>query len=417
MDASVLSGDLAAEARLEDVNFYLGDPYPIYVRLRQEAPIFWCEKGNFWALSKYEDIAWVEGQPNPPFTTVDGLFIPDAANPARTAERDPGGAQQAGAGFMSDPPRHTNFRRLVTPAFSPKRLAGLEPRIRTIAAELLDQLPVGEPVDFVEGVSVPLAIRVVADFLGVPSQDWDQVRRWADSFMLNLGGALAPGSPEEQKAAEDLGQMYAYFVQSMAERRGNPREDLMSTVANMQVEGEFLTEQTSVAICFSVLVAGNDTTRNTLSGAMVAFADHPDQWDRLVADPTLAGNATEELLRFVCPVIHFGRRATEPLVIRDQPIAAGDFVVMLYGSGNRDEEIWSEPDTFDVGRQLAQRHLSFGWGLHRCIGAALGRAEIRIVLEGLVERFQGWEIAGPVQRLPSTAVNQYEHLPVALTRR
>jgi cytochrome P450 len=417
MDASVLSGDLAAEARLEDVNFYLGDPYPIYARLRKEAPVFWCKSGNFWALSKYEDIAWVEGQPNPPFTSVDGLFIPDAANPARTAERDPGGAQQAGAGFMSDPPRHTNFRRLVSPAFSPKRLGDLEPRIRTIVAELLEQLPTDEPVDFVEGVSVPLAVRVVADFLGVPSQDWDQVRRWADSFMLNLGGALAAGSPEEQQAITDLGQMYTYFVDSLAERRERPREDLMSTVATMQVDGQFLTEQTAVAICFSVLVAGNDTTRNTLSGAMVTFAEHRDQWNRLVADPTLVGNATEELLRFVCPVIHFGRRATEPLVIRDQPIAAGDFVVMLYGAGNRDEEVWPDAETFDVGRPLAQRHLSFGWGLHRCIGAALGRSEIRIVLEGLIGRFKGWEIAGPVQRLPSTAVNQYEHLPVALTRR
>ena len=417
MDAPVLNGELAAEARLEDVNFYLGDPYPIYARLRKEAPVFWCESGNFWALSKYEDIAWVEGQGNPPFTTVDGLFIPDAANPARTAERDPGGAQQAGAGFMSDPPRHTNFRRLVTPAFSPKRLADLEPRVRTIVAELLDQLPTNQPVDFVEGVSVPLAVRVVAEFLGVPSQDWGQVRRWADSFMLNLGGALGEGSPEAQQAAEDLGQMYAYFVESLTERREQPREDLMSTVATMQVDGKFLTEQTAVAICFSVLVAGNDTTRNTLSGAMVTFAEHRDQWDRLVADPTLAANATEELLRFVCPVIHFGRRATEPLVIRDQPIAAGDFVVMLYGAGNRDEEVWPDAETFDVGRALAQRHLSFGWGLHRCIGAALGRSEIRIVLEGLVERFKGWEIAGPVERLPSTAVNQYEHLPVALTRR
>jgi cytochrome P450 len=417
MDASVLTGDLAAEARLEDVNFYLGDPYPIYARLRKEAPVFWCEAGNFWALSKYEDIAWVEGQGNPPFTTVDGLFIPDAANPARTAERDPGGAQQAGAGFMSDPPRHTNFRRLVTPAFSPKRLANLEPRVREIVGQLLDDLPTGEPVDFVEGVSVPLAVRVVADFLGVPSQDWDQVRRWADSFMLNLGGALAPGSPEEQQAIADLGQMYAYFVESIAERRERPREDLMSTVATMQVDGEFLTEGTSVAICFSVLVAGNDTTRNTLSGAMITFAEHRDQWDRLVADPSLAGNATEELLRFVCPVIHFGRRATEPVVIRDQPIAAGDFVVMLYGSGNRDEELWPEGDAFDIGRPLAQRHLSFGWGLHRCIGAALGRAEIRFALEAMVERFKGWEIAGPVKRLPSTAVNQFEHLPVSLIRR
>ncbi|OBY29086.1 cytochrome P450 [Mycolicibacter kumamotonensis] len=399
------------------MNFYLGDPYPVYARLRKEAPVFWCEAGNFWALTKYDDIAWVEGQPNPPFTAVDGLFIPDALNPARTAERDPGGAQQAGAGFMSDPPRHTNFRRLVAPAFSTRRMVGLEPIVRKIVADLLDALPIGEPVNFVEAVSVPLAVRVVAEFLGIPEEDWDQARRWADSFMLNLGGALAEGSPEAQQAADDLAQMYAYFAKNIAERRGVAPEDLMSTAANMQVDGEFLTEQTAVAICFSVLIAGNDTTRNTLSGAMVAFVDYPDQWERLVADPTLVGNATEEILRFVCPVIHFGRRATESVTIRDQTIAAGDFVAMMYGGGNRDEEIWTDPEKFDIGRAQAHRHLSFGGGLHRCIGAALGRAEIRIVLEGLVERFTGWEIAGPVERLPSTAVNQYEHLPVALTRR
>lgn len=417
MDTQALVSDLAAEARLGDVDFYLGDPYPTYARLRNEAPVYWCESGNFWALTKYEDIAWLEGQGNPPFTTVDGLFIPDALQPARAANRDPGGAQQAGAGFMSDPPRHTNFRRLVSPAFSTKRLADLEPSVRRIVADLLDHLPVGEPVNFVESVSVPLAVRVVANFLGVLPEDWEQVRKWADSFMANLGGGLAEGSPEAQQAAVDLGEMYAYFVRNINERRGNPREDLMSTVANIQVDDQFLKEETAVAICFSVLIAGNDTTRNTLSGAMVTFAEHPDQWQRLVADPTLIGNATEELLRYVSPVIHFGRRATEAVTIRDQQIAAGDFVVMLYGAGNRDEDVWPDAEAFDIGRAQAQRHLSFGWGLHRCIGAALGRAEIRCTLEALIERFGGWEIVGPVTRRPSTAVNDYDQVFVSLTRR
>ncbi|OBY29274.1 cytochrome P450 [Mycolicibacter kumamotonensis] len=417
MDAPVLDGTLAAEARLDDVAFYMGDPYPTYARLRKEAPVFWCESGNFWALTKYEDIAWVEGQPNPPITTVNGLFIPDAANPARVADRDPGGAQQANAGFMSDPPQHTNFRRLVSPAFSPKRLAGLEPTVRAIVAELLDALPTDGPADFVEGLSVPLSIRVVTEFLGVPAEDWGDVRRWADSFMINLGGGYIEGSPEAQQAAADLGEMYAYFAQSIVERREHPSDDLMSTVATMQVDGEYLTEQTAVAICFSVLIAGSDTSRHALSGAMVAFARHPEQWERLLADPTLMGTATEEVLRYVCPVIHFGRRATEPVVIRGQQIAAGDFIAMLYGSANRDEDIWADGEVFDVGRPVAPRHLSFGWGLHRCIGASLGRAEIRIVLEGLLERFQGWEMAGPATRLPSTAVNNYSSVPLALTRR
>jgi cytochrome P450 len=417
MAGPVLAGDLAAVARLDDVAFYLGDPYPVYARLRREAPVFWCEPGRFWALSKNEDIAWAELQGNPPFTTTEGLFIPDAARPDRVAERDPGGAQQSGAGFMSDPPGHTNFRRLVSAAFTPKRLADLEPRVRSIAAELVGALPAGEPVDFVEAVSVPLAIQVIGDFLGVPAQDWDQLRRWTDSFMLSNGMELAEGSPEAAQMAADLAQMYGYFVQNLAECRRQPREDLMSTVAVMQVDGEPLAEASQVAICMSVLVAGNDTTRNTLSGAMVEFARHPDQWDRLAADPSLVPGTTEELLRWVCPVIHFGRRATQDLVIRDQPIAAGDFVVMLYGSANRDEDIWPDADIFDVARPVTHKHLSFGWGLHRCIGAALARTEIHTALDEMLGRFSGWELAGTPTRLPSTLVNDYQHVPLTLAPR
>lgn len=409
-------GDLAAEARLDDVNFFLGDPHPTYARLRHEAPVFWCESGQFWALAKHEDIAWTELQPNPPFTTTEGLYIAEASRPERVMDRDPGRAQQAGGGFMSDPPDHTNFRRIVSTAFTPKRMADLEPGIRVIVDELLDALPAGEPVDFVEAVSVPLAIQVIAEFLGLPKDDWGNLRRWTDSFMLHLGGGLPEGSAEAQQALEDIGAMYGFFVQGLAERRENPRDDLMSSVAVMEMNGEPLPVDSQVAVCLSVLTAGNETTRNTISGSIVTFPEHRAQWDALVANPSLAQNATEELLRWVSPVIHFGRRATQPLTIRDQRIAEGEFVVMLYGSANRDEDIWENPDVFDITRSNAQKHLSFGWGLHRCIGAALGRSEIRLTLEGLVERFAGWEIAGPVTRNPSSLVNDYKNVPVVLKR-
>src|SRR6266540_736966 len=268
MEAQPFVGDLAAEARLDDVAFFLGDPHPTYARLRREAPVFWCESGRFWALSKYEDIVWAEQQPNPPFTTTQGLYIAEASDPARVAARDPGGAQQGGASFMSDPPGHTSFRRLVGRAFTPKRMADLEPNVHTIAGGLLDRLPEGEAVDFVEAVSVPLAIQVIAEFLGVPPQDWDDLRRWADSFMLHIGGGLAEGSPEAQKAVEDIMEMYGFFVESLSERRRDPRDDLISTVVGLELDGEQLPEESQVAICLSVLAAGNETTRNTISGAM-----------------------------------------------------------------------------------------------------------------------------------------------------
>jgi cytochrome P450 len=295
-------------------------------------------------------------------------------------------------------------------------MADLEPRVHSIVGELLDRLPEGESVDFVEAVSVPLAVQVIAEFLGVPEQDWGNLRRWTDSFMLHLGGGLAEGSPEAQKAVEDIMEMYGFFVQSLAERHQDPRDDLISNVASMELDGERLPEASQVAVCLSVLAAGNETTRNTISGSMVTFAEHRGQWEKLVADPSLARGATEELLRWVSPVIHFGRRATQPLVIRDQEIAEGDFVVMLYGSANRDQDVWPDADAFDVTRVAEQKHLSFGWGLHRCIGAALGRAEIRITLEGLIERFAGWEIAGQVERHPSMLVNDYKSVPIVLTR-
>jgi cytochrome P450 len=406
-----VGGDLSAEARLDDVDFYLGDPYPTYARLRAEAPVFWCESGEFWVLSRHEDVVWVEAQPNPPFTATRGQFIPEAAKPSRADHRH----EQAGAAFVSDPPGHTRFRRLISSAFSPTRVTTLEPRIRSIASELLDQLPVGEEAEFVEAVSVPLSIQVVAELLGTSREDWENLRRWTDSFMLDLGGGFPEGSEDARRAMQDRLQIHEYFARSLAERRTTPRDDLMTTITSLVVDGAPLPEETQVGICTSVLIAGNDTTRNTLSGAMVAFAQHPEQWATLLAQPQYLENATEELLRWVTPVNHFGRRVTEPVTIRDQTMAEGDFVVMLYASANRDEDVWPDGDTFDVTRPIDRRQLSFGWGLHRCIGAGLARAEIRAVVEGMRERFGGWELSGSPERHPSTVVNDYRRVPITFT--
>jgi cytochrome P450 len=408
------SGDLSVEARLDDTAFYLGDPYPTYARLRHEAPVYWCESGRFWALSKHEDVMWAELQGNPPLTAEQGLYIAEAARPALTAERDLGGAQQSGGSFMSDPPGHTRFRRMISGAFTPEALKSLEPKIRSIAAGLLDQLPAGEVVEFVEAVSVPLSLRVICEFLGVPPDDQNDLRRWADSFMAMIGGNLPEGSPEAAQAIDDLGQMNEYFLATLKDRKTTPRDDLMSTVASLELDGEPLPEASQFAICMSVLSAGNETTRNTMSGAMVTFAEHPEQWDTLLAEPAYIENATDELLRWINPVLHFGRRATEPVTIRDQTIAEGEFIVMLYASANRDEDVWPDPDVFDVTRPLDHKQLSFGWGLHRCIGAGLARAEIGAVLDGLRERFRGWELSGSPERHPSTLVTDYRQVPITL---
>jgi cytochrome P450 len=409
---------VAAEDRLDDPMFHLGDPHATYRRLRREAPVYWCASGQFWALTKHADIVWAESQGSPPLTCMQGLFMAEAKQQERIADRDPTGLQQSGATFMSDPPNLTRFRRLVGGAFTEQRLVGMEERVRSIAVELLDALPENQAVDFVEAVSIPLAFGVAGEFLGVPREDWDRLRQWTDAHRRIIGGGDAEGSPELQRAVAGEREMHEYFADALAQRRRNPRGDLMSTIASMHSDSEALSEEAQAIVCVAFLVAGTDATRNVLAGAMECFAQFPDQWERILGDRSLVRNATEELLRWVTPVLHFGRRATQPFVIRDVEVAEGEFVVMLYESGNRDEDVWDDPDRFDVTRSIEHRnHLSFGWGLHRCIGSALGRAEIDTVLDEMAKRYRGWELAGPVVRTPSTIVKDYQRVPIALASR
>jgi cytochrome P450 len=418
MATQQLVNDLAGEARLDDPEFYLrSDRFSTYARLRREAPVFWCESAGSWVLSKHADIAWAERRGNPPLTTREGLFIREAKRPDLIAARDPGGAQVAGGGFHSDPPQHTQFRRPLNGSFLPGKLSELEPMIRALADELLDELPENEPVDFVHAFSAPLAIGVISEFLGVPRETWRDIWRWTDAQQDMIGGGFPEGSPEALQAAEDMAEMRAYFTEQLAERARAPREDFMSTVAAIELDGQPLPAASQLQAAGAVARVGNDTTRNLLAGAMATFVEHPEQWEKLIADPTLVPSATEELLRWVGPVIHFGRRATQPVVIRDQPIAAGDFLIMLFDSGNRDEDVWPDADTFDVTRGVHSPHLGFGLGIHRCVGAPLARLEIHIALEGLIKRFRSWELAGPPVRIPSTLVHTYRQLPVVLTRR
>lgn len=413
--ATQLVDDLAAEARLADPDFYLRpDRFATYARLRREAPVFWCESAGCWVLSKHADISWAELQGNPPLTTREGLNIFESKSQERVAARDPGGAQQSGGGFMSDPPQHTVFRRLLTGAFAPRRLTELEPMIQSLTDELLDELPQNEPVDFVAAVSVPLSIGVICAFLGVPREMTSDMLRWTRGMMGVMGGSLAEGSAEAAQAAADMAQMHAYLVEQLALCAQTPREDFMSTVAAVELDGKPLPDASQLNAAISVVIAGTDTTRSFFSGAIETFCEHPDQWEKLVADPGLIPSATEELLRWVCPVLHFGRRVTQPVVVRDQPMAEGEFLIMLYEAGNRDEEVWPGAETFDVTRGNRSPHLSFGSGIHRCVGAALSRLEVRVALEGLIKRFRSLEAAGPPVRIPSNLVRTYQELPIVL---
>lgn len=304
-----------------------------------------------------------------------------------------------GALLYVDPPEHQRYRRLVQPAFSPSRMRALEPAIRRRTGALLDAIGPGRTLDVVRALSLPLPLLVIADLLGLPADDWERYATWSDA-------AIDAGTAPSDEAMAALGDMADRFLDLVAERRAAPADDLVSVLASAEGAGEDgrLSDDELMMLCGQLLVAGNETTRNLVTGGLLALADQPEQWDLLADDPTLVPGAVEELLRFTTPVISFLRTATVDTEVGGQVVAAGEPVLLLYASANRDEAVFGEDaDRVDVARGEDQ-HLAFGFGEHFCIGAMLARIEARVVLEEVLAR--GWRPVrdGPARRLPSAAV-------------
>jgi cytochrome P450 len=303
----------------------------------------------------------------------------------------------------------------VSTAFTPRAVRDMEPLIREIVRTSLDRLAVGDPIDVVEAISVPVSINVIAAMLGVPREDWDEFRRATDAFVAAIDAV--PDSEEAKRMQAAIGEFLEYLDGQLALRRVEPRDDLMTAITLAEIDGERLSGPLQVQFCFNLLAAGNETTRNTISGATVAFAEHPDQWTKIVTDRALATKATEEILRWTTVFHSFVRTATRDTTIRGQRIRRGDFVAMFYPAANRDEDHWERADQFDVTRDPKPTHATFGVGPHFCLGAGLARLETRIVLEELAARFARVEITGDVVRLPSTVVDRYGHVPALLAPR
>lgn len=387
-------------APLLDDDFYRGDPFPHYARLRAEAPVAWNEKVGFWAVSTYAEVVEVSSDPER-FCSGKGILLFEI------------GAQYQTPPTMmhTDPPEHTRYRALVQPGLRPSLVAALEPRVRARARALVEAIEPGTTVDFAQGVAVPLPVQIIAELLGMPEEVWDRFYEWSE--------ATVPGAtdwPEERKQAL-RDEMSAWLLGTARERRGapEPHADIISVLANVEVGGERLTDAELTMFLVQLLVAGNETTRNMLTGGLVALAERPDQWARLVADRSLVGPGVEEMLRFTTPVIAFMRTATRDTVLGGHPIAAGDPLLLLYASANRDEaEFGPTADRFDVGRR-PNHHVAFGFGPHFCIGAALARLEGRVLLEELLDRFSSVEQAGPPERTGSSVIAGIRHAPLVFT--
>jgi cytochrome P450 len=307
------------------------------------------------------------------------------------------------------------YRQLVSKRFTPRYLRRMHDDIERIGKEIVDALVTesdeGE-CDFVERVSAPLPIAVIAWMLGVPREDWNLLFDWTNRTI----GADDPEYQEEgidrrETAQQAMIETFQYFTKLVEEKKKNPADDLITLFAHAEVDGKPLPPMDVLAWCFIIVVAGNETTRNGTTGGMLAFIEHQEQMRRLQADPTLLAPAVEEVVRWTSPIIHFGRTATADVELRGKTIREGDTLALFYPSVNRDEEIFEDPFDFRIDRQ-PNHHLGFGVGEHFCLGSHVAKLEMQVAYKHLLPRIDEIELAGPVSRLHSGLVGGVKHLPI-----
>jgi len=377
----------ALAAGVVESGLYATDPHPLFTRLRAEAPVAWNEERGFWAVTTHADVSAI-GLDHETFCSRRGILVDEIGV---TYESPP-------TMMHTDPPAHTRYRRLVQPGFKPSVVRALEPAVRVRARALVEGLGSGGGVDVVALLSVPLPLQVISEIMGLPVEDWERFYEWSE--------AVIPGATDwpEERRTRLLGEMVTFLVDLTKDRRAHPRADVLTELAQASIGGDQLNDAELAMFLVQLLVAGNETTRNLISGGLVALAENPVQWNRLAGDRSLVPGAVEEMLRWTTPVVSFMRTATRDTELSGVAVAEGEPVLMVYASANRDEAVFGPgADRFDVGRH-PNPHLSFGSGSHFCLGAALARLEGRIVLEELLDRFDTLELAGPVERSGSTVI-------------
>jgi len=387
--------------------FAAGPPHDTFRRLRAEAPVaFFPEKAGgagFWAVTRYDDVRTVSLDQQTFSSWRGGVMLPDFSEDLLAAQRET---------LPSLPPGpHGKHRRLVSGGFAPRVMRTLEPRVRELTRHILDRVATRGTCDFVTDVARELPARVICELIGIPVEDRGRIVEWSNAIVGMDDPEYAESVTSSSLAALEV---CAYAAQLAAERARAPRDDVASLLLAAEVDGERLSEAQFNAFVLVLAVAGNETTRNALSGGLLALFEHPGERARLQADPSLLPTAADEILRWVTPVMHFRRTAERDVELGGQSIRRGDKVVIWYVSANRDEAAFPAADRFDVGR-TPNDHLSFGIGPHFCLGAALARLEIRIFFEELLRRFPDIAPAGPAVRMRGNHIAGIKHLPVRLT--
>ncbi len=394
-------------ANLADPDTYeRGFPHDVFRRLRREAPVYWHARGHekgsgkgFFAVSKYEDVRYV-GRTPAIFSSEPGITIVDQ------------GPQDFEAGQSSmlqmDPPRHARYRKLVSGGFTPRRINALEPMIRELVSEILDEVAPRGGCDFVTDVAAELPLRVIARFLGVPTEERTTLFS-ASNRLIGFEDAEYGTTEEDGRAGAIELAMLAHRIAE--ERKAEPRDDIITILRNAEVDGERLSDLDFIAFFVLLTVAGNETTRNQTSHTMRLLFEHPAELAKVRDDPSLVGSAIEEALRYSPPVMYFRRTTKSDTEVRGVQIPKGSFVTTYYPSANRDEDVFPDPDRFDVTRS-PNEHLAFGEGEHFCLGATLARLQLRSMVGGMLERFPDVRLAGEIKLLRSHFIDGVKHMPI-----
>jgi cytochrome P450 len=379
------------------------DPYPAYEQMRGRSPVFHYVPFDLWMIFDFDGVK---------------RALADHEDFTSNLSRGSGHGNPGEWFIFYDPPRHTKLRALISKAFTPRVVANLEPRIRELSRQLLDQTIERGEMDLVEDFAVPLPMRVIAELLGVPASDWPRYKRWSDTI-LKIAGSVskdeeAARTIQEYRAVTE--EMRAWLPEMIADRRGAHQDDLLKRLVEAEVDGEQLSQKEILGFVQLLLVAGQETTANLINNAIICFIEHPDQLARLRAAPELLPSAIEEVLRFRSPLHWMPRVTTREIEMHGQIIPAGKVVLPMIGSANRDPRQFPDAGTFDIKRE-PNSHIAFGVGIHACLGAPLARLEARIALTDFLDRVKDFALASEEPWTPRKApsVHGPSRLPIRVT--
>ena len=394
-----------------------GVPHELWTHLRKESPVYWyAQRGHtpFWAITKHEDIMEVSSQPDIFSNEAGGIIVLNEAQIQSFIEGGSGSPlAQMKTIITMDPPEHRSYRKVASGYFTPRGVTNLDEIVKSSAAAIFDELPDEGEVDFIETIAQKHPLRVLATIIGINEEQEERLLVITQELFGGEDPDMQRQGEDREAARKELGmEFYMLFDEIIKDRRACPRDDLATMLANAELsDGCPLGQLETLGYYLIVFTAGHDTTRNALSGAISAFLDHPDQFERLRQDPSLSKSAVDEIVRWTTPVNYMKRQAVQDYELRGQKIKAGEELALFYCSANRDEDVFEDPFTFDIGRS-PNRHLGFGWAEHYCLGAHLAKASMKALTEEMVRRIEWMEPNGERTFISSNFVVGLKTLPV-----